>query len=482
MATPALTGRRINGDANVMRRLGQFMWACVLVLAAAGCNVPIEGVPLPNESTGAIDTDRFTLVARFVHISDSQIIDEQSPARVPSAFNVLPSAWRPQEAYSIQLLDGLVRVTNQMHVAQGTIDFLVHTGDICENRQRNELDWFVQTMDGGRIDPRSGPDDRDPDDKPDPLLDPHEPFDAQGLYQQGTHGPEPSIPWYVVPGNHDRFALGVFPITQGLLGHRTAPLPGDGRIGIFLPTQLDPIGGLTWAPISPARPGPPAIVNLPTIIEANPDRAFFDNAEFVAALVASNTQPTGHGFSIENPGRTFYAASPVPGVRLIGLDSATPGIIEPKRGYDQGAISAEQRTFLAAQLQAADDAGELAILLTHHPSRDLDPSYFTSLTARSLIDLLGSHPSLRLHLAGHSHRNAVIDRGGYLEIETGAVIDAPQQGRVLEIWRDGDEIEFRYRMFSHLDVIEPEDPDPIFMDPYRPLREEARDLALTHRG
>jgi 3',5'-cyclic AMP phosphodiesterase CpdA len=474
----------------MMRRFGPCTWTGVWVLLSvsvlpnAGCNTPVEGVPLANESKGAIDTDRFTLVARLVHISDSHVIDEQSPARVTSASNIVPAAWRPQEAYSIQLLDGLVRVTNQMHVAQGTIDFLVHTGDVCDNRQSNELDWFVRAMDGGLIDPRSGPDDRNPADKPDPLLDPHEPFDAQGIYQQGTHGDRPSIPWYVVPGNHDHFAIGVFPITQGLFGHRTAPLPADGRFAIFLPTQLDPVGGLTWAPVSPARPGPPAIVNLPTTIEVNPARDFFDNATFVAAMLASTSEPAGHGFSIENPNQTWYSATPVPGVRLIGIDSSTPGFIQPKRDYHQGAISADQRVFLDAQLQAADAAGEIAVLLTHHPSRDLDPANATSLTQQSLVDLLHGHPSLRLHLAGHSHRNAVTDRGGYLEIETGAVIDTPQQGRIIEIWRDGDEIELRYRMFSHLDMIEPDpnNSDPIFTDPYRPLRQRAQDLALTHNG
>ena len=199
-------------------------------------------------------------------------------------------------------------------------------------------------------------------------------------------------------------------------------------------------------------------------------------------MLASTSQPIGHGFSVDQPSRTWYTATPVPGVRLIGLDSSTPGIIQPKGDYHQGAISISQRMFLSAQLRAADAAGEIAILITHHPSRDLNPAIATSLTAQSLNKLLSSHPSLRLHLAGHSHRNAVTDRGSYLEIETGAAIDTPQQGRLLEIWRDGDQIQFRYRMFSHLDVIEPdpENRDPIFTDPYRPLREQALELALTH--
>ena len=58
-------------------------WGNVAVAVfAAGALLPfgcggLPGVPLANESTMPVDTDRFELVARFVHISDAQIVDEE---------------------------------------------------------------------------------------------------------------------------------------------------------------------------------------------------------------------------------------------------------------------------------------------------------------------------------------------------------------------------------------------------------------------
>ncbi|MCH7597256.1 MAG: hypothetical protein IID35_11960, partial [Planctomycetes bacterium] len=83
---------------------------------------------------------------------------------------------------------------------------------------------------------------------------------------------------------------------------------------------------------------------------------------------------------------------------------------------------------------------------------------------------------------------------GYVEIVTGSIIDLPQQGRVIEIWRKNREpaspdsaptdatgsIELRYRLFSHLDEITPPPGDEhiaLFDDPLMPLRRMAAQLA-----
>ncbi|MFQ5591640.1 MAG: hypothetical protein ACE5HE_10790, partial [Phycisphaerae bacterium] len=86
---------------------------------------------------------------------------------------------------------------------------------------------------------------------------------------------------------------------------------------------------------------------------------------------------------------------------------------------------------------------------------------------------------VKLHLAGHLHKNKVVDRGGYFEIVTGSVLDPPQQGRVIEVFRAGDEVELRYWMFSHLDEIEPQDEASagMFDDPLLPLRRLAAESA-----
>ena len=70
------------------------------------------------------------------------------------------------------------------------------------------------------------------------------------------------------------------------------------------------------------------------------------------------------------------------------------------------------------------------------------------------------------------------DRGGYIEIETCSTIDPPQEGRIIEIWRDetNGSIAVSYRMFSGLDDTLP----PLGDDPLLPLRQAAN--ALAERG
>ena len=466
------------------RRLGPSAAIFILAgtLATGGCG-GIPGVPLPNESTEAVDKTRFALLARFVHISDAQIVDEESPARLTVLRALSSTAWRPHEAYSTQLLDGMIRTVNKMHVAREPVDFLIQTGDAADNAQWNELDWFMTVMDGGRIDPRTAPDDRPPSQRPDQLLDPHAVFEAQGLYRHGVHGDLATIPWYSLVGNHDHFALGVFPIVTDLLGHRYSPLMFENRIGLFLPINLDPVGTVAYAPVTPANPEPSVGISLPTIVEANPDRAYFTSREFIAAHQESPSDPPGHGFGSDPTDETWYSVSPMPGLRLIGINSASPILERPTLVYSEGAVSTAQRQFLVRELRKAQDSDEIVIVASHHPSESLDPLLGTALVADSLIRLLNEYPCVRLHIAGHWHTHAVIDRGGYLEIVTGAIIDPPQEGRVIEIWRDGDETELRYWTFSHLEQIDPppgSDPD-LFDDPLMPMRRMAAEIANRPR-
>jgi len=438
----------------------------------------VPAIPLPEEVIDQVP-DAFTLVARFAHITDTHIVDEESPGRLTVGSRFTRSAWRPYETYSTQLLDGTIRTVNKLHASGTNIDFVIHTGDALDNAQRNELRWFVTAFDGGTIDPRSGPDDRESADIPDPLFDPHHPFEAQGLYRTGTHGDLPTIDWYALLGNHDRFAVGVFPIVNQPLGQRTAPLPLEQRIGIFAPLELNPEGFLAWAPITPANPVPPPGLNIPTTIEPNAERRYITNDEFIQAHLSSVTTPTGHGFDAEKPTQTWYSVSPAPGLRLIGLNSAAPFLELPTLIYSEGALSPPQRSFLVRELQAAQDRDEIVIVATHHPSDSLDVGAGTAVTSQEFRTLLNEYTNVALHLAGHTHRHAALDRGGYAELITGSIIDAPQQGRIIEIWRHGDDAELRYRFFSDLDEIEPPDDSQIdvFDDPLLPMRRAAAELA-----
>ena len=461
----------------------------LLLYAAAGVGFfvitscgALPVMELPEEDARPVDAAGFRLLTRFVHLSDTHIMDEESPARLAALGDLSASAWRPNEAYSTQILDGFIRTINQWHVARAPIDFVVVTGDALDNMQRNELRWLMTCFDGGNIDPQSGPDDRPMDERPPPLLDPYHPFTAQGLYQRGVHGDSETIDWYMVMGNHDRFAQGTLPVVFDFFGHRVAPIPVQSRLGLFLPLLLNPLSAWAFSPISPAFPLPRPSSLFGQRIEPNMDRAFITNGEFVRAHHRSRTSPTGHGFDAQEPKRTWYGVSPVPGLRLVALNSSTPAIEQPALLYSEGAISVEQVSFLAAELERAEENDEIVILATHHPATSLQWQLGTALTASNLVPLLQRHPLVRLHLAGHWHVNAVMDRTSYLEMVTGSTLDAPQLARVVEIWRSADDVEIRYRYLSHLERVSPVEPGQasLFDDPLFGLREIGNDLAILN--
>lgn len=438
-------------------------------LGAGGCDGRLETL-LPPRDSGPVDAAGLTLVTRFVHVSDTHVVDEESPARFAGAHMITPSAWRPYEAYSTQLVDGILRATNRTHAAGRTIDFLVHTGDACDNAQANELAWFITLFEGGLLDPRSGPDDRRPDQRPEADRDPHAPFVAQGLYRQGVHGDERSIPWYFVLGNHDVYAIGVFPIFADADGRRFAPLPLDWRPGLLLPTRLDPLADRAYGNVTPAGPGPPCLFETPQPVVPNAGRAYVDKKAFLTAVATSASSPAS----------AWYSVAPRPGLRLVGLDTTEAATKWPGGFYMEGALSAAQVEFLRAELEAATDRGEWVIVATHHPSEALSPALGSAVTGPQFRALLRGHPHVVLHLAGHRHRNRVTDYGGYLEIETCSTLDAPQEGRVIEIWTDDltDQIVIAYEMFSHLADHVPALGD----DPLRPLRQDAHELAQRGRA
>ena len=450
----------------------------VTLVFSLGCD-PDLGLLLPAYNSDAINTTSLTLVARIVHITDSHVIDEESPGRFAGGECLVDEAWRPYESYSTQLLDGFVRTANRIHAAGRPIDFLVHTGDACDNVQSNELGWLLAVLDGEVIDPLSGPDDRPVETRPPPLMDPHAAFEAQGLYQTGRHGDLTSIDWYMVFGNHDVHAVGVFPIVESSSGRRTAPLPLPGRPGFVLPKVLDPVSSFAYGNITPAQPGPPAFFEFPRYVEPNLARAFFNKRECIRAMFDTEMGPIGHGYNDPETSPTWYSVSPAPGVRLIGLDTTDADWIEPAYPFSEGAISQEQVAFLRAELDAARDRDELVIIATHHPSVSLQIYSGSEILGPEFRAVRSEYPNVVLHLAGHLHRHRVMDRGNYVEIETASTIDWPQEGRLIEIWRDeeGGAIVVTYEVFSHIDDVLPALDD----DPLRPMREVAQAMALNDK-
>jgi hypothetical protein len=77
-------------------------------------------------------------------------------------------------------------------------------------------------------------------------------------------------------------------------------------------------------------------------------------------------------------------------------------------------------------------------------TNDYAPDGSRRVLGDEVVALLLDHPDVVLWVAGHVHFNAAIhhgpDEAGFWEITTSSLIDWPQQGRVIEIVRVGNDI------------------------------------------
>ncbi len=210
----------------------------------------------------------------FGQLTDPQIVDEMSPARVefldPAGGDV-NAAHRPQEAFGPFVWDQAVRNLNrnlrsrvrQGNGARSTVQHSLLTGDLADNQQLNETVWYRDVLLGRAVDPFSGkslsptnecpqaitPQQRqdlnsrvqrreytgvqDYDDYPGPrrkhrdYWDPDEDAPAGSPYQpfpeypglmnraQMRFQPEGiSTPWFVARGNHDGLVQGNVPANR----------------------------------------------------------------------------------------------------------------------------------------------------------------------------------------------------------------------------------------------------------------------------
>ncbi len=402
---------------------------------------------------------------RFVQISDSQICDEESPARAIRSDWIIPVSWRPQENYGLQTLDATLQAINRRHADERPVDFMVFTGDLADGALHNELRWFLDTMDGQFVVPDSGDEDgalRSQAAEDNPKLG----FQAEGL--------DPSIPWYTVFGNHDELAVGTFGVD------REDDDPAVWNAPLFEPVAA--LLGLTsitppqtnWTPSADQSPailvGSEEVMNPVTLqlpirqLEAGPivpdvRRTFLSRRRFIDEHFETLSAPQGHGFTSENQatGETFYSVRPKDDVplRLIVIDTVAK---DPPLGFpvDFGVMRRDQfEAFLLPELDAAEAAGEYVLVASHHPSEFFDSFYPADIvgTAEFRAALAGM-PNVIAHLCGHSHRHRATAIDGpypYLEIETASLVDYPQEGRVFDVYYDGslDQVRLTGYVFGH---------------------------------
>jgi 3',5'-cyclic AMP phosphodiesterase CpdA len=382
-------------------------------LLASGHGDTTDG---PGESVQPLTLDGSTppaagpsakLLARFVHLADIQLADDESPARSAGLDGpgLLNPAYRPQEGHECRILHAAVRTVNAVH-KNSPIDFVLLGGDNVDNAQSNEVGWVQSILDGAsEVDCDSGADD---DPVPGPDNDPKDPFVSEGL----------RMPWRWVTGNHDILVQGTFPIDLYL----------DTVTGNY---SLN--GARDWS-----QPGAPVVRGE---VPADSRRALLDRDALLERVAGS---ADGHGIdaSTLSYGKAYYwfdiEGTPL---RIIVLDSAA------ETGDSEGVIhQSDIDGFVQPALDAATAQGKSVILTSHHISGslsdgsglggELQPDALTPDAFRAFV---GGYPRVLLHLAGHSHRHAA--RGieppgghGYWELQTASLADYPHQMRVIEVW------------------------------------------------
>jgi 3',5'-cyclic AMP phosphodiesterase CpdA len=369
-------------------------------------------------------------VALLAHLTDAHVMDEESPARVPFLRRLGPpfnSTFRPQEALSKRVLAGALR-----SVAALRPDAVIQGGDLIDNAQRNELDWALALLHGGRVDPRSGnaayegvqsqanPDpfyyrpDLDAPRYPGLLGEAVEPVVSQGA----------TAPVYPVLGDHDILVQGVLTpiaLTRAIaLGDRAI---WDLPTGLKLPAGLS-LSSSTTAPLSsPDSLAKPELLEglieqlrgaASVQVAADPAREQLSVAEVLARLRAG-----GAGGSAPQLDYSFDVGTRL---RVIVLD------LVRREGGSGGVVHPGQAAWLEAELTSAGD--RWAIVVSHQPLT-------SSAGGERLLALLDGAPRVIAAICGHTHRSRITPRpsraGGYWLIATSSLIDFPQQLRALRL-------------------------------------------------
>ncbi len=342
------------------------------------------------------------LLIRFAHLADTQLADDESPARVASfdAMGPTNSAYRPHEAWVCRMLNAMMRTFNKLSETR-PIELLLLGGDNIDNAQGNELAWFLQILDGKQaVDCDSGIDD---DPIPGPGNDPKDPFWADGI----------AMPWRWVTGNHDVLHQGTTNI--------------DDRGGEFVGTSAM-FGTRDWS-----RPDGPLTTGA---VPADARRAPLHRKELMARVAADGD---GHGLGAAQTtsGKAFYSFDAKGGgLRFVVIDTGA------EEGSSDGLIRrADFEAYVRPLLVDAEQAGLPTIIVSHHapPSLTAGTPADDPIHTDEWRELLGSFPHVILHLAGHSHtfraRVATPASGhAFYEAETGSLADWPCEARLFEVW------------------------------------------------
>lgn len=366
----------------------------------------------------------------FSQLTDPQIADEMSPARVDFADaggGELKSSWRPQEALGTQTFDSVVRNVNanaRSQIRQGNgrrarLALAITTGDLADNQQLNETRWFKAVLDGGAVDPFSGkpvgpgnpcagtpqeiarldadvaarrytgvadyddyrgaPADRfagfyDPDEAPPTGTGPYAAFPRYpGLLERAQRpftAAGLDVPWFISRGNHDGLVQGNAPASEELFRSIAT-----GCLKVFPGAAFNPAAFADSSSDQLFRSfaDPAFIASLLAgagKTAPDPDRRLVGKAEYKRLIGTSRRHGFGYVDRTEDRGSggtaSYYAWSPRRGVRFVSLDTVAEG------GGQNGNLDEAQYRWLDRVLTRARSLDELVVAFGHHTLATMD--------------------------------------------------------------------------------------------------------------
>ncbi|WP_457256437.1 metallophosphoesterase [Pedococcus sp. P5_B7] len=389
-------------------------------------------------------TQSWVPIGSFAHVSDLHITDVESPARLdfvidladdPRYEQAVPVP-RPQQLTSTHAAAATMATVDRL-AAAGEVDFVVLTGDLVDNAQRNELTRLETMLTGGRVHPTHATGALEGVHTEDwsgaQVWQPHATDNLwatrYGFPTDETIPATVSEPFDVPPlrstillarGNHDALFAGTVAWTPRLASLAV----GDQKVR-GLPEQQ----GLLDDVASSFRSDPDSFFTGTThAVTPDATRRPLRSDEFPVSIGATPIDRVGYDYLTQLTDNLF----------VIVLDTVD------NDGHPDGVLSTEQGHWLDSTLTALETRHPAAttIIASHHGPRDHhvtspDPN---RLTGAQVVDILCMHLSVVLWATGHAHAASVErhlrpDQRGFWEVTGASIIDWPCQFSRIHIAR-----------------------------------------------